>query len=76
MSVIVVFLRPLGLRLGSPTKTWPAGTYTSNAGDYFHRTVPWNPALTDTVVGAACNTNNPIATGSRIVAMSFCEPRS
>jgi len=28
----------------SPTKTWPAGTYNSSAGDYWHVRVPWNSA--------------------------------
>ena len=26
----------------NPTKVWPAGTYTSSAGDYWHVRVPWN----------------------------------
>jgi predicted CXXCH cytochrome family protein len=28
----------------NPTKTWPAGTYNSSAGDYWHVRVPWNSA--------------------------------
>ncbi|HEY3548300.1 MAG TPA: cytochrome c3 family protein [Propionicimonas sp.] len=46
----------LDARSATPVKTWPAGTYTSSAGDYFHRTVPWNPG----VLRPACNTDNPI----------------
>jgi hypothetical protein len=27
--------------------------YTSTAGDYFHRTVPWDPQVDDTVIGSS-----------------------
>ena len=33
------------------------GGYSSTAGDYFHRTVPWNPAVVNPT--ANCNTANP-----------------
>ncbi|HEY3334603.1 MAG TPA: cytochrome c3 family protein [Candidatus Limnocylindrales bacterium] len=41
--------------------------YSATSGDYFHRTVPWNPALTDTTVAAACNTAT-VATGTCLTA--------
>ncbi len=37
-----------------------AGSYGTTAGDYFHRTVPWNPAVNE----AGCNTANPIPAGT------------
>jgi cytochrome c553 len=40
------------LRLGTVTKS-VSGTFNATAGDYFHRTVPWNPAD----VNAACPNN-------------------
>ena len=42
----------VGFKLGTVAKT-VAGTFNATAGDYFHRTVPWNPA----VVNASCPNN-------------------
>ena len=41
----------LDARSATPVKTWPAGTYTATGGDYFARSVPWNPSITN----PACN---------------------
>ncbi|MDP1807026.1 MAG: hypothetical protein Q8K72_17760, partial [Acidimicrobiales bacterium] len=34
-----------GLPATNPTKTWPAGTYTSASGDYWHARTPWNSTI-------------------------------
>jgi predicted CXXCH cytochrome family protein len=43
-----------------------AGNYASTSGDYFHRTVPWNPAVNEPA--SNCNTANPIAAGTCLSA--------
>jgi cytochrome c553 len=46
----------LDARLATPTKTWPAGDYSATGGDYFHRTVPWNPTANNPTCLATINT--------------------
>jgi len=43
---------------GSGTFNGIAGNYAATSGDYFHRTVPWNPAVNEPANN--CNTANPV----------------
>jgi len=45
-----------------------SGGYSNTSGDYFHRTVPWNPALVPAEAANNCNTANPPATGTCVTA--------
>ena len=49
---------------GSGTFNTIDGTYDATAGDYFHRTVPWDPAVNE----AGCDTANPITSGTCLTA--------
>lgn len=62
----------LDARSATPVKTWPAGDYSATGGDYFHRTVPWNPTANNPTclptintfpLPAACTTANDAPNG-------------
>jgi predicted CXXCH cytochrome family protein len=54
----------LAARAGTAFPQGAGMDYSATSGDYFHRTVPWNPALFQ----ANCNTLNPIPAGQCLTA--------
>ncbi len=60
----------LDARSTTPTKTWPAGSYSADGGDYWHIRVPWNSATgaNDAPNGIPVNSGPAVAFQTQITA--------
>jgi predicted CXXCH cytochrome family protein len=78
-ATYLLYLRDvMDARSASPTKTWPAGSYGSSGGDYWHVRVPWNSSsgANDAPNGIPSNSGALVAFDTQMTAWcSACHTR-